>query len=529
MARALRLLRASAGLVVHPTRLRRWRAHLSRAWHQPGGGGSARPARTPGPRPRKVRVLVHADERLVALLRPEWRQVTWDGAAVPPDVELVVLGWPLPGTAGDADALATAAARSGRPLLVWDTADPGAPTCPVADRAGLVRVAVPERLTDYDHPDVAVLSPGVQPREHNPVRTGRRVPLARLGGADPVFEEAGDLGPEARRDRAHDVVVQRGTTARPDRVLELLAEGTVVVTSDPALAQTAAAVQVVDRETAPLALAALARHPELRRRAALAGVREALARHSTTAAVDEVLAATGVAARRRARPVTAIVPTMRPGQIDHVLATLARQRHEQVQLVLITHGFEADPGTADRAREAGLADVRLLPADADLTLGALMNLGVEAADGEYVAKMDDDNHYGPHYLGDLLATFDFSGAHVAGKWAHLTHLRSTGATFLRFPEAENTYTRLVQGGTMVMPRAVAAELRFEDVPRRVDTTFLEKVAAAGGRVYSADRYNFVSVRGASVDGHTWKISDTELLAKPSSDLFYGEPWAHADV
>src|SRR5690606_40880941 len=86
VARALRLLRASAGLVVHPPRLRRWRAHLSRAWHQPGGGGSARPARTPGPRPREVRVLVHADERLVALLRPEWRQVTWDGAAVPPDV-----------------------------------------------------------------------------------------------------------------------------------------------------------------------------------------------------------------------------------------------------------------------------------------------------------------------------------------------------------------------------------------------------------------------------------------------------------
>ncbi|WP_420111369.1 glycosyltransferase family protein [Pseudactinotalea sp.] len=479
-----------------------------------------------------MRVLVHADQCLTETLRPEWEQLEWDGGTLPPDLDLVLIGWP-PEDPAMAERLASAAATVGAPTAVWDTSDAGSAICPFGTHADRLLLRSADRRQDYQGADARVLDPGVQPRMHNPMQpTGPRAPVAHLtSGPDPVLDELGSLlGQPERSERSYAVVVVRGSGTTPDRPLELLAEGTVLVASDPGVQAISSAVEVVDTpDTAAQRLRSLTTHAELRRRVAQVGVRRVLSEQSTTVAVDELLADLALATPRRARPVTAIVPTMRPSQIGHVLKFVARQSHGQVQLVLITHGFTADADTAALAQDLGVTDLHLIAADADLTLGSLMNLGVDAADGEYVAKMDDDNFYGTHYLSDLLATFDFSGAEVAGKWAHFTHLEASGATFLRFPQAENRLTRLVQGGTLVLPRSVASALHFEDLPRRVDTTFLEKVASVGGTVYSADRYNFVSVRGAKVDGHTWKITDSELLAKPSAELFFGEPWTHVDI
>lgn len=158
-----------------------------------------------------------------------------------------------------------------------------------------------------------------------------------------------------------------------------------------------------------------------------------------------------------------------------------------------------------------------------------MNLGVEAASGRYVAKMDDDNHYAEHYLKDLVRAFEYTDATVVGKWAHYAHLTSSGAVLLRFPEWEHRYVRLVQGGTILVPTRVARDLLFEDLPRRVDTTFLDKVKRSGGLVYAADRFNFVSVRSPTTEGHTWPISDRELLVRQGRLAFYGDPVPHVTV
>ena len=49
------------------------------------------------------------------------------------------------------------------------------------------------------------------------------------------------------------------------------------------------------------------------------------------------------------------------------------------------------------------------------TLGDCLNRGVEAASGEYVAKMDDNDHYGERYLSDHVLAASFSDAEVVGK------------------------------------------------------------------------------------------------------------------
>jgi hypothetical protein len=124
---------------------------------------------------------------------------------------------------------------------------------------------------------------------------------------------------------------------------------------------------------------------------------------------------------------------------------------------------------------------------------------------------------------------DYSGADVVGKWAHLVHLEATGATLLRFAHAEHRFVEQVQGGTLLMRRDLAERIGFEDLPRRVDTTFLAGVRRAGFTVYAADRFNFVSVRRPDPGSHTWPITDKEIMARSSRLLFYGDPYAHAEA
>jgi hypothetical protein len=287
---------------------------------------------------------------------------------------------------------------------------------------------------------------------------------------------------------------------------------------------------VTDAEQTRAELTVLLRHSEFRDRRALRAHRRVFDEHLYTHRVGTVLETAGLPVTPDVPSVTVVVPTNRPAQLDNVFGFVGRQLHERIQLVLVQHGFDVpEPELNHRAKDAGIDELIVRAADSALTLGACMNLALEAADGTFVAKMDDDNWYGPHYLRDLVRAFSYTDAEVVGKWAHLVHLQRSGATLLRFPEAEHRYVRLVQGGTIVVSRSTAQQLRFDDLPRRVDTTFLEKVTAAGGKVYSADRFNFVSVRRADAGGHTWKITEEQMLAGRANLLFYGEPYAHAEV
>jgi len=87
--------------------------------------------------------------------------------------------------------------------------------------------------------------------------------------------------------------------------------------------------------------------------------------------------------------------------------------------VRVLHGIDVSSREIRaEARHLGIEHLTIIDADKTQTLGACMNLGVDAADGRYIAKVDDDNYYGRHYLTDLVNAFAYSGAGIVGKWAH---------------------------------------------------------------------------------------------------------------
>jgi hypothetical protein len=270
--------------------------------------------------------------------------------------------------------------------------------------------------------------------------------------------------------------------------------------------------------------------PELRDREALQLHRAVLAGHTLSHRVDTVLAALGRRQTPVDRSVSIVVPTNREHELDNVFANVARQAHRDHELILVLHGLPLDHAELHaRAKEHGVERFQVIDADASAPLGSMMNLGVDAASGRYTAKMDDDNFYGRHYLTDLVNAFSSTGAGIVGKWAHYIWLRSVNAVVLRYAGYQHRYHRLVQGGSIMADTELAKDLRFSDIPRAVDTDFLNRAWASGVKTYSSDRFNFVSIRGADREAHTWKVTDTELMIGGAQVAFYGDPRIHVDV
>jgi hypothetical protein len=268
------------------------------------------------------------------------------------------------------------------------------------------------------------------------------------------------------------------------------------------------------------ALVDLMKDADLRDRTGHLAMRKVFGEHLYGHRAASLLSAAGVPVRARERSISVILPTNRPEQVDHAIAQVAAQVHRPLQLVMVLHGFPAD-GVLEKARAAGLEDVVVRTAGSSQTLGSVMNLGIDAADGAYLAKMDDDNLYGPHYLSDLAYAFDYTTAGITGKGAHYCEMRTHGLTLLRFPHLEHTEAELIQGGTILADGDVLRKLRFADLPRAIDSDLLRRALREQIGIYSADRFNFVSVRGDR-EAHTWKVDDTELM-RHGRVAFHGSP------
>ena len=313
------------------------------------------------------------------------------------------------------------------------------------------------------------------------------------------------------------------------RVFEIVACGAAVVSTDsPAMRNFFPASEVCivsDQETAQNVILSLAKNPLLREKMVHLGQRRVWKEHTYGHRVDTVLETIGLQSRNRRRPsVSALVSTNRPNQIDHVLDSIAAMNGAgdlEVQLCLLTHGFEIDRDFLKRAADLGLSNTVLLEQSSNVPLGKCYNQLVSSASGDVIAKIDDDDIYGIQYLSDQLFALDYSRSEVVGKQAHYTFLQSTGCTTLTSPEREHRNTLFVAGPTIVTWRSVAKEVPFREVATGEDTGFLEDIVRAGGSIYSSDKYNFLRIRGNH--RHTWPMSDWEILAK-STPVSNGCPY-----
>lgn len=238
--------------------------------------------------------------------------------------------------------------------------------------------------------------------------------------------------------------------------------------------------------------------------------RAALREHSSLGWRQRTGAVVGI--RTAAYPsVSVLLPTRRPEQLAFALAQVARQRGVELELVLATHGFEADPAVVRAALDG--VPFTLVPQHRDTVFGDVLRAATDAASGDVVVKMDDDDWYGPDAIADLLLAQHYSGAELVGMPAEMVYLEPIRTTVRRRGPSES-FGAVVAGGTMTMDRALLRAVGgFRSVPRHVDARLLEDVRAAGGRVYRTQGLGYVLRRTAG--GHTWDSGLGYFLTRQS--------------
>ena len=306
------------------------------------------------------------------------------------------------------------------------------------------------------------------------------------------------------------------------RIFEITAAGTPVI-STPSKATKrffppSELPQPETQEEAELTLRAYVRSSELRDRTVHLAQRRIWNEHTYTHRAMSIMDSIGVEySDPIPRSVSVVVSTNRPEHLRNVLETHAAQKLENRELIIVQHGFVSSPELLHHAADLGIENLVLLEALESDSLGACLNRGIEAASGDVIAKMDDDDIYGEHYLTDQLAALRYSNADLVGKQAHYLHLRNRDIVMCRFPEREHRFTDLVMGPTLMGSRELFRRTPFADRTLGEDTDLQRRLVSDGARIYSADRFNFVQVRDSH--SHTWSVDDDLLLANSNVHSF----------
>jgi hypothetical protein len=369
------------------------------------------------------------------------------------------------------------------------------------------------------------LFPGVDPGVDRPVGW-RRAPartavVAAAAGDAEAASLATDLGvplvttADAATDAAAAIVADPATSAGAHRALALLARGIPVLVPDHAAvpAELAGLVEGARPERLVAAAADWGADLDVRERRSVQLRRTVLREHTQRVRLETVLAHLGVPLRRPER-ISVLLATRRPDQLSAAVEQIAAQDHPDVELVAALHGdgFPDDAEAQVAARHPGPS--RVVRVDGAAVLGDVLNAALDEASGTLIAKMDDDDLYGPGHLSDLVVALEYSGADVVGRWANETHLVDADVTIAQDLDRQERWAHHLPGATMLVRGDVLRAVRFRRVPRHVDTHLLRSIHAAGGAAYATHRFGFVRRRHGD---HTYDPDDARFAAAAVTD------------
>ncbi|MGW0249293.1 glycosyltransferase family 2 protein [Nocardia goodfellowii] len=106
--------------------------------------------------------------------------------------------------------------------------------------------------------------------------------------------------------------------------------------------------------------------------------------------------------------VSVVIPTYnRPHPLGLALSSVAEQRDVPgaVEVIVVNDGGVDISATVDAAAEQGLS-IRLINLGANQGLPCARNSGIDAARGEFLALLDDDDVYFPDHLATMLTAID---------------------------------------------------------------------------------------------------------------------------
>src|SRR5699024_609223 len=220
--------------------------------------------------------------------------------------------------------------------------------------------------------------------------------------------------------------------------------------------------------------------------------------------------------------ISVITSTKRKWTINQYIDRLNQQKHVDIQVILLTHGFELSVEEQQNIVEKANFEIKIINEDSSVIFGVCLNKCIDYATKEYFAKIDDDDFYYPNYLLDSWISQKYSRADIVGIYSQFVYLESQDLTIQRFKSHKNRYSEYVAGATIFCETQQIKEYMFSEIPKAVDSDLLRRVLSNNGKIYCGHPYEFCIFRADDKTAHTWTVPDTHLL-RSSEILFYGDP------
>ncbi|MBK5268349.1 MAG: hypothetical protein JJE47_13030 [Acidimicrobiia bacterium] len=208
--------------------------------------------------------------------------------------------------------------------------------------------------------------------------------------------------------------------------------------------------------------------------------------------------------------VAMILASKRPEVVATAIRQIGTQTYRNLELRVGLHGFAMTDEIDEAIRDVPMsAEVHEL--SSELPLGQILNDLIDTTNAPLLAKIDDDDFYGPGHIEDSVNALEYSGCRVVGKATQFVYLEEDNATILRRPDQEGVeIAGTLNGPTLVFGREVWEQGPFPYRPRFVDVLFERAARANGYGLYATQRWEFCLMRTSS--DHTYPGSSSAFLA-----------------
>jgi glycosyltransferase involved in cell wall biosynthesis len=185
----------------------------------------------------------------------------------------------------------------------------------------------------------------------------------------------------------------------------------------------------------------------------------------------------------------------RPGFLAQAIKYYRRQTMKDSELIVVDDSVQYHEPSPGRN-----SNIKYIFLKTPTSLGMKLNIGVEAASGTVIQKLDDDDYYHSRFLDETS-----SALNIAGSESIVALDR-----FLVLPLGSHTLyysgPGWFAGGTLCFHRTAWRQTPFQDLPRRVDVSFLEDHPTLN-RVRITNPVLYILVRH---DANTWNemVSET---------------------
>lgn len=209
--------------------------------------------------------------------------------------------------------------------------------------------------------------------------------------------------------------------------------------------------------------------------------------------------------------VSVIACTIRDTMMENIFNNFNRQLWEEIELIIILNNDNMNR-TMWEEKAGGYNHVSVYQLPQERTLGECLNFGIEKAKFDIVAKLDDDDYYSEYYLNEAIEIFNSTNAQLVGKGKSFMYFEKQKLLTIRKLGSENKAGKSsLKGGSLIFRKEIFPKVRFPSLNRAgTDSVFVKKCKRQNIRIHTSSRYNYVYIRKADSQYHTFKKSNKIL-------------------